>query len=523
MKVTKILVSVVLFVLISNITVHAGTLKFDFGPSNTQARNGSGLITAAPGYIWVDETMGYGAQSINGHDYGFTNVTSANDRSAFYPTMEPFPVNLSLSEVAVNVYTGSFDLEVPNGDYTVTLFAGNVGWDMQGYIEVENTIYGGSQNNSNLYMVDVAPDDNGFLTWTQDQGYTKHAPLAGGTLDQIQTWGAGPLTGSKDYHDYMEALYLENQTVTVTDNKLTIVGATDFAGGAQGRMSYLEITGEGISNPEPPPFNKLKFDFGPHNVVNTYGVPVVAAPGYIYVDETISYGLDPKTGLTYGMTNVLNQHERGDWQTRNSPSTLTLTQLDVDVYTGSFDLEVPNGDYYVTVAGGSVSWSSVGYIEMEGTIYGGTNNNSNLYMVDVIPDKTELVGFPPGLFSDGYLTWTQDQDYTKHAPLSGVTFDQITTWGGGFPEPILTVMEILYLENQLITVTDGKITIRGATDFANGVARICFVEVWPATCQAILEAGYGLKEDLNEDCQVNFADFAQLEANWMMCNDPDCL
>jgi hypothetical protein len=250
MKMAKKLISVVLFVLITSVTVHAGTLKFDFGPNNTQARNGGGLITAAPGYIWVDETMGYGAQSINGHDYGFTNVTSANDRSAFQPTMQGFPVNLSLSEVAVNIYTGSFDLEVPNGDYTVTLFAGNVGWDMKGYIEVENTIYGATNNNSNLYMVDVAPDDNGLLTWTQDQDYAKHGGPFGGTLDQIQTWGAGPATGSKDYHDYMEALYLENQTVTVTDNKLTIVGATDFAASAQGRMNYLEVTGEGII-PEP--------------------------------------------------------------------------------------------------------------------------------------------------------------------------------------------------------------------------------------------------------------------------------
>jgi hypothetical protein len=418
-------------------------------------------------------------------------------------------------------------MEVPNGDYIVTVAGGSVSWSSVGYIEMEGTIYGGTNNNSNLYMVDVIPDkvtlplpypqdqvfSDGFLTWTQDQDYTKHAPLLGGTLDQITTWGAG---FPEPILTWMEILYLENQPITVTDGKITIRGATDFANGIA-RINYVEITGAGIPISEPPTFNKLKFDFGPHDVVNTYGVPVVAAPGYIYVDETIAYGFDPNTGLTYGMTNVLNQHERGGWQTRNSPSMLTLTQLDVDVYTGSFDLEVPNGDYYVTVCGGTVGWNSVGYIEMEGTIYGGTNNNANLHMVDVIPDKTELVGFPPGPYSDGYLTWTQDQDYTKHAPLLGATLDQITTWGGN-----LIAMEVLYLENQLITVTDGKITIRGATDFANGVARICFVEVWPATCQGIIEAGYGLKEDLNGDCQIDLVDFAQLAANWQMCNDPDC-
>lgn len=220
----------------------------------------------------------------------------------------------------------------------------------------------------------------------------------------------------------------------------------------------------------------VKYDFGPHDVVDTYGDPVVAAPGYIYVDQTNTYGAQQFNGLDYGMTNVVNQHNRGGWQTRNSPSTLALTQLDVNVYTGSFDMEVPNGDYIVTVAAGSVSWGSTGYIEMEGTIYGGTNNNSNLYMVDVIPDKAEV--YEPGQWlSDGYLTWTQDQDYTKHAPLLGGTLDQITTWGAGFPEPILTWMEILYLEDQPITVTDGKITIRGATDFANGIARINYVEI----------------------------------------------
>ena len=445
-------------------------------------------------------------------------------------------------------WAGNFELEVPNGDYYVTLCGGNPNWGSRFYLEVEGTVYGGTNNNENLYLANIIPDgiplpppytpgvyySDGYVktpdNWYMDQDFTKHAPLQGGTFDQITTW-SGTVDNPDPNQRVMEVLYLQNQLVTVSDGKLTVKGAADNVD-VINRIQFVEITGEGIPTAPTVPSTGLKFDFGWHDAVNAYGVPITAAPGYIFVDNTMLYGEQQIDGLDYGFTDVDAPKARDGWATRHSPTTLTLTEVDVALYTGSFDLEVPNGDYYVTLFAGNVGWDFIGYLQVEGTIYGGTNNNENLYIVDVAPDRALIASYPPRTYPDGYITWTQDQDFTKHAPLSGGTLDQITTWGGNhqvmgpFGVEYSHYMEALYLENQLVTVSDGKLTIEGAQHFLDGVRRMGFVEIRPATCLATIEAGYGLKEDLNEDCQIDLADFAQLAAKWLMCNtpgEPDCL
>ncbi len=39
-------------------------------------------------------------------------------------------------------------------------------------------------------------------------------------------------------------------------------------------------------------------------------------------------------------------------------------------------------------------------------------------------------------------------------------------------------------------------------------------------CQSVLDAGFGIKSDLNGDCDVNFRDFVLLAENWLKCNNP---
>ena len=47
----------------------------------------------------------------------------------------------------------------------------------------------------------------------------------------------------------------------------------------------------------------------------------------------------------------------------------------------------------------------------------------------------------------------------------------------------------------------------------------------PTNCAEIWQSGYGMVEDLNEDCHVNLLDFSRIVQNWLRCNkpgDPGC-
>jgi len=43
----------------------------------------------------------------------------------------------------------------------------------------------------------------------------------------------------------------------------------------------------------------------------------------------------------------------------------------------------------------------------------------------------------------------------------------------------------------------------------------------PQDCADLVDRGYSSSADFNQDCKVNFADFATLAIDWMMCNDPE--
>ena len=47
----------------------------------------------------------------------------------------------------------------------------------------------------------------------------------------------------------------------------------------------------------------------------------------------------------------------------------------------------------------------------------------------------------------------------------------------------------------------------------------------PENCAEIWQFGYGMDEDINEDCNIDLLDFSQIAQNWLLCNrpgDPNC-
>ena len=103
---------------------------------------------------------------------------------------------------------------------------------------------------------------------------------------------------------------------------------------------------------------------------------------------------------------------------------------------------------------------------MDGNLYASTNPggiNDNVYILDVCP-------LDQG--ADGYLTWTVE-DKDQHGAMYGYG---VKTWGGNSShDGIFKHMEIGYLLNQPVTVTDGILTIGGwqkAADY-----KLNFVEI----------------------------------------------
>ena len=220
----------------------------------------------------------------------------------------------------------------------------------------------------------------------------------------------------------------------------------------------------------------LKFDFGPMGQGDLYGIPIAPEPGYIGVDATTMFGEQQVNGMDYGITlydgaSTAVGSEKSSWHTRSSQTSLALDYIYFNNKRSAFEMELPNGDYTVTVAGGNAAWDENEIrLRMEGHVYGSLNEPAladNVYILDVCPANRG---------DDGYLTWTLE-DKEQHNAMSGYG---IRTWGGnnahaGDPLPqTFQHMEIGYLQNQPITVTDGMLSISG---WEYGGTKICFVEI----------------------------------------------
>lgn len=240
--------SIILVIVLCAAATYAGTVKFDFGPMGEEDHDGD-IIAPEPGYVGVAADTLYGAQNINGHDYGITlgaGSAGSSEKSSWH-------TRSSQTSLAIDyIYLdggATFELEVPNGDYTVTLGGGNPAWDENEVrLYMEGITYASTNPgavNDNVYILDVAPidrGDDGYLTWTIEDKEQHNAMSGYG----IRTWGANNTHGPEPSFMHMEIAYLQEQTVTVTDGRLTIYGWKYDVG----KLNFLEVTGAGIV-PEP--------------------------------------------------------------------------------------------------------------------------------------------------------------------------------------------------------------------------------------------------------------------------------
>lgn len=240
--------SIILVVVLCAAATYAGTVKFDFGPMGEEDHDGD-IIAPEPGYIGVAADTLYGAQNYNGHDYGITFLnggsTGASQKSSWHTRSS----QTSLAIDYVWMDDAFFELEVPNGDYTVTVAGGNSAWDENEVrLWMEGNIYGSANDPAraaNVYILDVVPIDrgaDGYLTWTIEDK-EQHDTMSG---YGIETWGANNTHGPEDNFMHMEIAYLQEETVTVTDGRLSIYGWKYDVG----KLNFLEVTGDGIV-PEP--------------------------------------------------------------------------------------------------------------------------------------------------------------------------------------------------------------------------------------------------------------------------------
>ena len=115
---------------------------------------------------------------------------------------------------------------------------------------------------------------------------------------------------------------------------------------------------------------------------------------------------------------------------------------------------------------------------------------------DGIPD-------PPG---EIYYQWS-----VTDAPAGAtVTFDPVA---GDVEDPLVTFSEAGFYELGL-TVSDGQLTNFGRVE----------IDVYSDACAAAKgQPGFSLLNgDIDEDCEVNFNDFALMAANWLECNSEVC-
>ena len=289
---------------------------------------------------------------------------------------------------------------------------------------------------------------------------------------------------------------------------------------------------------------QLKFDFGSRaGYLDNNSRLIIPPSGYLYVDpyppsdpmdygdQQIVYPGQPIDGADYGFVNndtenvSISNGNSSSWATIGSTTNLALTfvRFSETHYENTaagafFELQVPNGDYVVTVGGGRAERDGLNRMEVEGNVYRGDDlSSTNLYILDVAPDDPN---------DSPVLTWTLDPNLVKHAPLDGN--GSITTWGS---EPIppdpnspavhnsWEYMEILCLYREVVTVSDGRLTVHGSVSGDN-IGYLNFLEVVPNNCEAIVAAGYSFAGDMSGDCEITFEDYAMIAEDWMHCNDP---
>ncbi|MFA5293614.1 MAG: LamG-like jellyroll fold domain-containing protein [Phycisphaerae bacterium] len=130
----------------------------------------------------------------------------------------------------------------------------------------------------------------------------------------------------------------------------------------------------------------------------------------------------------------------------------------------------------------------------------------------VVTYDANYLGDPDAMFVKVYMDgeWKDDTNFTAARSILGPELSHMLIGAQNDMGNTYNLIPAYYDE---IAIYDGLLSAdRIAAHYA----------AWqPQTCEDLVERGYASPMDFNEDCKVNFADFAEFAVNWMKCNDPE--
>jgi hypothetical protein len=245
-----------------------------------------------------------------------------------------------------------------------------------------------------------------------------------------------------------------------------------------------------------------RFDFEPE--YRDYSSSAVDSrftmPDSIHIDPNSTYNAQKGYGFFFDDPGAIAGRRRLETLSENIRG---LDFVAADSTADEFRVDLPNGNYFVTFAGGDID-----VVETQQRFL----IENDLYrMVDGVlePDpNAPLFIFDIGINNE----------------VSVITPDRELAGGSGnirsFGNPTPVVRELLYLRRQRVAVSDGQLNVQ---NFSNGPKYYNWLEIAPAvpeTCADVVAAGLNSPGDLDEDCDVDMDDLNILFAGWLSC-EPD--
>ncbi|OQA00588.1 MAG: hypothetical protein BWY69_01662 [Planctomycetes bacterium ADurb.Bin401] len=130
----------------------------------------------------------------------------------------------------------------------------------------------------------------------------------------------------------------------------------------------------------------------------------------------------------------------------------------------------------------------------------------------VVTYDENYLGDPARMFVQLYLdgVWKDDTDFTGARAVLGPEMSHMLI---GAQNDIGNTYNLIPGYYDEIAIYDGLLSPERI---------LAHYLAWqPQTCEDLISRGYASAADFNEDCKINFADFAEFAVNWMLCNDPE--
>ncbi|MFH1614040.1 MAG: right-handed parallel beta-helix repeat-containing protein [Planctomycetota bacterium] len=229
-------------------------------------------------------------------------------------------------------------------------------------------------------------------------------------------------------------------------------------------------------------------------------------PDSIHIDPTMLYDVNVGYGFDFGDPAALISRARSATLSddlRAFDMVIADSEAGTVTDNDNFAVDLPNGRYFVSFAGGDVAYDTWQRLRIEGVIY-----RFDPLQTGVI----EPNGAPLYIFDVG-----ENYEVKEITPDRQGAYGNIKCWGYNefFPE-----RELLYLQRGIVEVTDGQLNVQ---NFANGPKQYNFLEIAPVpieVCADIVAAGLNYTADLDDDCDVDMEDLALMLELWAQCNYP---